>query len=138
MAVKLVAERDSLPRLLAFIYLSLALGSFVMLRLWPALILRLAHCPLHDHFGIPCLTCGGTHAAVALSRLDVGGALGANPLVTGLGGLLILWSGYAIAATAVPAWRLSIDWRPREVAALRMAAAIILLAAWLYQLIRIG
>ena len=44
-------------------------------------------CPVKSILGIPCPTCGGTRAFVALKSLDIPGALSLNPLVT-LGMLL--------------------------------------------------
>ena len=50
-----------------------------------------ARCPLLALFGIPCITCGGTRAMVALVAGDAIEALAWNPLVA-LGGLAaIAW-----------------------------------------------
>jgi len=50
--------------------------------------------------GLPCPTCGATHAVVALSHLDVAGALVANPLVT-LAGLAFMVGGLVGGAAAL-------------------------------------
>jgi hypothetical protein len=39
-------------------------------------------CAFRTITGVPCPTCGGTRALLALARLDVGAALAWNPLVT--------------------------------------------------------
>jgi hypothetical protein len=38
-------------------------------------------CVFRSLTGVPCATCGGTRALLALARLDVGAALAWNPLV---------------------------------------------------------
>ena len=67
--------------------------SFLAARLLPLLSVPYV-CPFRALTGIPCPTCGTTHAAVALLRGDVGGALAANPLATAAG----IAFGAAIAA----------------------------------------
>ena len=39
-------------------------------------------CPIKSILGIPCPTCGGTRAIIALKSLDLPGALSFNPLIT--------------------------------------------------------
>jgi hypothetical protein len=48
----------------------------------------LAVCPLRTVTGIPCPLCGGTTAAISVARLDLVGALRANPVAV-LGALAL-------------------------------------------------
>jgi hypothetical protein len=77
---------------LAALGLVLVLG-VVVLRILPEKYHPRRPCTFHVVTGIPCLTCGGTRAALALGRLEFGEALALNPLVAGL---LILALPYAI------------------------------------------
>lgn len=53
--------------------------SFLVARFLPVLALPYT-CPARGLLGIPCATCGMTHAFVALSHGDLAGALHASPL----------------------------------------------------------
>lgn len=53
--------------------------SFLVARFLPVLALPYT-CPARGLLGIPCATCGMTHAFVALSHGDLAGALQASPL----------------------------------------------------------
>ena len=53
--------------------------SFLVARFLPVLALPYT-CPARGLLGIPCATCGMTHAFVALARGDLAGALHASPL----------------------------------------------------------
>jgi hypothetical protein len=58
--------------------------SFALLLLGPfgeRFTTNLPGCFFRSATGIPCPTCGGTRAALALARLDLAGAFHANPLV---------------------------------------------------------
>ncbi len=57
-------------------------------------------CLFRSLTGLPCPTCGATHAVVALSHLDFGAALIANPLVTGAV-LVFLLGGLAAGVAAL-------------------------------------
>jgi len=95
---------------------------------------RIAHalptCPIKAIVGLPCLSCGTTRAGVALSRLDLVGAIFINPLaalawivlVAGglVAGFLALW-GVAIRE---PEWSLSVP--------ARWLLAVMFLANWAY------
>jgi hypothetical protein len=70
-------------------------------------------CAFHALTGVPCPTCGGTRALLALARLDVPAALAWNPLVTAaalvfvLGGLVALaraLGGRGVPGGAPPRW----------------------------------
>ena len=70
-------------------------------------------CAFRAITGVPCPTCGGTRALLALARLDLGAALAWNPLVTllvavfFLGGLVALvraLRGQGIPDGAPPRW----------------------------------
>lgn len=63
-------------------------------------------CPLRRWTGVPCPTCGGTRAAVALAMLEPGRALALNPLVTVGLVVLPLW-GLMRWGRGVPEWLLS-------------------------------
>ncbi len=136
--MKLVPEKSPLPRLLAFPLLLCAAGGAAAFRLWGPHLERLAFCPLREVAGLPCPTCGGTHVALALARLDPLAALRLNPfLAVGLAGAG-LWLGYAVAATLRPAWRRSLEVGRRGARLLRIGAVALLLASWAYQVARVG
>jgi hypothetical protein len=86
--------------------------------------------------GFPCLTCGGTRAAVRLLRLDPAGALAMNPLVTVAAFLLAAWA----AADVVLMTRrraLRIDLSPAAVRGLRVLVPLAIVANWAY-LVAVG
>jgi hypothetical protein len=70
-------------------------------------------CAFRAITGVPCPTCGGTRALLALSRLDAAAALAWNPLVTlavaaflggGLVALLRALRGQGVPDGAPPRW----------------------------------
>jgi hypothetical protein len=69
------AARFGVPEVFALI----GLGSFLVARFLPVLALPYP-CPMKALAGIPCATCGMTHAFVALARGDLSDALAASPL----------------------------------------------------------
>jgi hypothetical protein len=85
-------------------------------------------CPFHWLTGLPCATCGGTRALLALGRFDLGAAFGWNPLVAGAGILFIAGGvvalGAALAGGEVRA--------PRPAPALRAALALAVAANWVF------
>jgi hypothetical protein len=135
--MKLVPEREPLARLLAFCYVTIAGLVWLVFTLWGRPIERLVFCPLRDNFGLPCPTCGGTHAALALVRGDLGEALWHNPLVVIATLLLVMWTLYAIAATLHPRWRRQIQLNAREWLILRIAAILFFAGNWAYEIIRL-
>lgn len=86
--------------------------------------------------GFPCLTCGGTRAAVRLLLLDPAGALAMNPLVTVAGLLVAAWA----AADLVLLTRrraLRVELGPGAVRALKLLVPLAIVANWAY-LIAVG
>ena len=135
--MRLLPERDPTPRLLALAYFALAVTGTLLLRLWPTAVLHLAQCPLREIFGLPCVTCGGTHAAVALSELRFGDAVCENPLVVLVAVALGAWALCSIAATVVPSWRRQIALSAREARLLRWLAVVIVVGVWIYEIVRL-
>ena len=135
--MRLDREQDPLPRQLAFAFAALAALAWIALRSWPDALLRLARCPLRDMTGIPCSTCAGTHAAVALARLDIAAACAANPLVPLAALVLVGWLGWALLATLDPRWRMRLVASVRERRVLRAAAIAGLIGFWAWQVCRL-
>lgn len=133
--MRLRPEISPFPRLLVWPLLAVAAFALFWLRTQPDLVLRAAHCPLKDTTGIPCPTCGGTHASVALARLDLAEAWTANPLIVLLAVGFAVWALMAAAATFVPRWRVTPVLVPREKKAARVLAATLVLLGWSYQLL---
>jgi uncharacterized protein DUF2752 len=67
------------------VFASIAALSFLAARFLPLLALPYT-CPSRGLLGIPCATCGMTHAFVALAHADLAGALQASPLGAALAG----------------------------------------------------
>jgi len=134
--VKRVPERHPLPRLLVFPLLILAGAGLALARFWPHQLLQVTSCPLRELTSIPCPTCGSTAAATSLAAGDPLRALALNPLMVLSGGVLAVWSLHAMAATLVPAWRFSLEVGPREKKAASYLAAILILANWVYLILR--
>ncbi|MFH1844996.1 MAG: DUF2752 domain-containing protein [bacterium] len=133
--MRLVPETDSLPRLLVFPYLAVVALIAVLFVFWGRTIEQLAFCPLRRMTGIPCPTCGGTHAALALVKLDFAAALAWNPLLTGVMLAFAGWVAYAVLATLMPKWRRQLQFTTREVLLLRCLAGGLLLGGWVYQIL---
>jgi hypothetical protein len=123
-----------LPRWLAFAYAGMAAGTAAALALAGERAAALFCCPWRHLTGLPCPTCGGTHAALALARLDVTGAWRENPLVTAAAAMLLIWAAASVAMTLVPRWRIWIELSARERRWLRLAALVALLGGWAYKL----
>jgi hypothetical protein len=129
-------ERDSLPRLLAFVYAPLAVAVW-----WAAGRLMRGSgdrgaCALLESTGVACPTCGGTRAVLALGRGDLSGAAVENPLVAAGAVLLGLWFLHAAAATALPRLRVTPRPSPGEARGLRIAAAAAFAMTWIYEIFR--
>lgn len=133
----LIKEQSPLPRLLVFPFLVLALASAFLLQRWPQLVLGLANCPLRDMTGLPCPTCGGTHAAVDLAHGSLFSAFLANPLVAVGAMALGIWAIYALIATLIPNLRHCLILGPKEKRATRILAALFILSTWIWEIIRL-
>lgn len=115
-------------RQLAFLWGGAALVCAAASPLAPALAEGMAPCPFRALAGIPCLTCGGTRALLALARLDLGAAFGWNPLAAAAAILFV--AGGAIALAAAVAGR---EVRtPRPTPALRAGLALAAVANWAF------
>jgi hypothetical protein len=132
--MRLTPEKSSLPRLLVFPFGLLGLFGLVLARFHSDLVYRLAHCTLRDITGLPCPTCGGTRAALALAQGNFSSAFGANPLVAV--GLVILgvWVLVGLLATTMPRLRRTIEFTPREKRTARILAVLIIVSAWIWQI----
>jgi hypothetical protein len=90
-------------RQLAFLWGGAALLCAAAAPFAPALAEGMPPCPFRALFGLPCLTCGGTRALLALARFDVGAAFGWNPLAAAAG--VLFFAGGALALGAALAGR---------------------------------
>ena len=108
--------------------------SLLLLRpFWLALALFMPACPFRAITGVPCPTCGTTHAAVALLHGHVGAALAANPLAT-MAGMMFLAGGMVAPIWVAFSWPLPEIPMPPPWA--RAAIAVAVLAGWAYAVVR--
>ena len=70
-------------RVIAALWAASSAGVLLASNYAGAIAAWLPACPFRRWTGLPCLTCGGTRAVLALCRGDLLGALAFNPLVTG-------------------------------------------------------
>jgi hypothetical protein len=87
-------------RQLAFLWGGAALAGAATAPFARALASASPGCLFRAVTGVPCPTCGGTRALLALARLDVPAALAWNPLVT-LGALVFVLGGLVVLARAL-------------------------------------
>ena len=123
--------RFGVPELLALA----AAASFLAARFLPVLGAGPA-CPFRAVTGLPCATCGMTHAFVALAGGRVGEALAASPA-----GALLAAAAWAYAALALARSALDLPWpaRPeRAWRALAAAGAGAVALGWAWMLWRAG
>ena len=133
--MRLVPEQSPLPRLLVFPFGIVALSAGLLARYQAELVMKVAHCPLRDVTGLPCLTCGGTHTAVSLANGQWGEALRTNPLVAVGLVLFGVWLAAGLVATVIPRLRREIRLTSGEKKTARILAALLLLAAWMRQVL---
>ena len=105
-------------------------ASIVLRPLWLALAPLAPRCPFRALTGVPCPTCGTTHAAVALLHGHVGAALAANPLAA-VAGIV-----FVVGGVSAPVWvalRGPIPQLPTPLPRwMRALMGAILLASWAY------
>lgn len=109
----------------------------LFLSLFSRQIIHAAHCPLRMATGVPCPTCGSTHALVSLVHGHLFGALRYNPLTTAVAALLgaaVLWS---VGAMFRPGWRVVPVLSPAERRAVLYGTALLVLANWFYEVWRL-
>jgi hypothetical protein len=109
------------------VYAGIAALSFLVARFVPVLSLPYT-CPAKGLLGVPCATCGMTHAFVALAHGDLAAALHASPAGALLAGLTWL---YAVA----DAVRVALGWPlprvpPGAARALAITGVAVLLLNW--------
>ncbi len=115
------------------VFAAIAALSFVVARFVPVLGLPFM-CPLKGIAGIPCATCGMTHAFVHLAHGDVALAFGASPL-----GALLAAGAWLFAVADAARLALGAPLPVPSVPALRAATAagvLALLANWAWLLAR--
>jgi hypothetical protein len=113
------------------VWAPLIAGAFMVARWFPFEKAPLV-CPFRAITSIPCFTCGGTRAMIALSHFDLLGALKMNPLVAvaGLLAALYLLHSIRVAITRKP-------WRPQFPRFMRPVSIAALAVNWIY-LIAVG
>ena len=128
--MRLAPEKSPFPRLLVFPFGLLALCGLAASRFAPDQVLLLAHCPLRNLTHIPCPTCGGTHAAVALAHGRLAAAFTSSPLVAAGLILFSVWMMVGSVTTLVPAWRRELVLSAGEKRTARVLAVLMILGGW--------
>ena len=97
-------------RQVALLWGLVAVSSVALRPLWLALAPFMPSCPFRALTGVPCPTCGTTHAAVALLHGEVRAALAANPLAAAAGIAFVvggvaapLWAAFSLPVPQLPA-----------------------------------
>jgi hypothetical protein len=110
----------------AIVLLALAAGRFLPVeQVLPA-------CVFKGLVGIPCPTCGSTHAVVYLSLGNVAGAVAANPLLSAGAMITLLSFFYSLIARVFTVPRITLSLSNREKDGVRAGAVILALANWIY------
>jgi hypothetical protein len=123
---------DVIDRRLALTWGALAATAVLLAPLATDLAPLLPACLLRELTGLPCPGCGTAHAALALARLDLRGAISFNPLAT-VGALFFVLGGAAAAAVYASGRPL---FEPRLSGTGRRLAALLAVAAnWAWLLI---
>jgi hypothetical protein len=115
------------------VFAAIAALSFLVARFLPVLALPIT-CPARGLLGLPCATCGMTHAFVALAHGDLPGALHASPLGAALAG-----GAWAFALLDLARLALGRPFPRIPAGALRLATAagaVALLLNWAWLLAR--
>jgi len=115
------------------VFALIALLSFLVARFVPVLAIPYT-CPLKGMVGIPCATCGMTHAFVHLAHGDVALAFAANPL-----GAALAAGAWLYAAADAVRLLAGVPFPAPSARALRAAAAggiAALLASWAWVVAR--
>lgn len=116
-------------RKLGLLWGAVALALLALSPLAPAFAGILPECVFRRVTGVPCLTCGGTRAVLALLAGNLPAALQANPLVTAA--LVVLVGGGLAAGTLAVAGRGVAD--PERLPGWTRPAVLLVLAAnWLW------
>ncbi|MCP4293352.1 MAG: DUF2752 domain-containing protein [bacterium] len=131
-----VPETSPWPRLLVFPFLAVSLPIMGMARWAPDWAYKLAHCPLRDTTGIPCLTCGGTHSLVSLVDGHWIRAFQANPLIVICTVLFFAWSLWAISATVFSPWRKTMVLSNIEKRTASILTVLSLVGNWIWEFFR--
>ena len=116
----------------AEVFAALSALSFLAARFLPLLDLGL-ECPFRALAGIPCATCGMTHAFVHAARLEVAEALSASPA-----GALLAAGAWAFAVADAARLALGLPFPspgPRLARAAAAGAVAALLANWAFLVI---
>jgi hypothetical protein len=119
----------------AEVFAAIAILSFLVARYVPVLAFPFT-CPLRGLAGIPCATCGMTHAFVHLAHGEVGLAIAASPL-----GALLAAGAWAYALADLARLAIGAPFPEPTPRALRAAAGLgiaALLANWAWLLVREG
>jgi hypothetical protein len=130
-AIRLRAVSGQPP--LGAIFLGIGLATAGVVKLLHLDALPFYVCYFRAFTGWPCMTCGSTRALGALARLDLAGAVAANPLAVVVGVLIGLW-GLADLALAPRRRALSIEVSPAVARSLRIMLVVAVAANWLYLL----
>ena len=117
------------------VWLSVSAAALVFGSIWLRLGFPTPRCPFLAMTGYPCLTCGATRCAIALTHFDFVQAWRWNPLafvaLCGVG----LFNIYAtiVLVARLPRLR-STDWTRGEKNVIRIAVVVLILLNWVYLL----
>jgi hypothetical protein len=121
-------------RQLAWLWGSVAVSSLLLRPFWLVLAPYVPACPFRAITGIPCPTCGTTHAALALLSGRLGDAFTANPLAA-LAGI-----GFVGGGLVAPLWatfRWPIPGFPTPLPGWARAVIVaVLLGGWAYLIVK--
>jgi hypothetical protein len=121
------------------LWLSVALAGAALVVLWLAAgheELPRVVCPFRHITGIPCVTCGGTRAVLALTRGDVQAAFIWNPLVAAFAIAALAWLLYAAIVTTLRAPRLRVRLGARDRFLFRAAAWVAIASNWVFLILQ--
>jgi hypothetical protein len=101
-------------------------------RFYDRLPVRPPECGFKSTFGIPCVSCGGTRSAKALSRGRVVEALGFNPAVVIGSFVSFLWLLFGLRRFFAGAAPLPVPEHNRRIRRVALVTLILLALNWVY------